>query len=157
MALYTKQDISEIREAALKDNSVDSWKLAFEQLALDNNTLSSMLFAFQKAAVDQLGEKGYSDLELKAQSLVKDAVTIKEVEQSILNNFGFTDKSMNPVSKNSAKTMFESGDEIWLLNSDNTKELATSVKDIMNHDGMFGITDKEIGKMADEVGLDLDI
>ena len=69
----------------------------------------------------------------------------------------FTDKSMNPISKSGAKAMFESGDEIWLLNSDNTKVLATSVEDIMNHDGMFGITDKEIGKIADEVGLDLDI
>lgn len=157
MALYTQQDISEIREAALKDNTVDSWKIAFEQLAFNNETLSSMLFAFQKAAIDQLGEQGYSELELKAQSFVKDAATIKEVEQSLLKSFGFTDEAMNPVSKSSAKAMFESGDEIWLLNSDNTKELATSVKDIMNHDGMFGITDKEIGKMADEVGLDLDI
>lgn len=62
-------------------------------------------------------------------------VTVK-----IMENYGYTDSDMLPLSKDRAMELFERDVTVYCLHSDNTEAMVIDETDLTNHYGIFGIT-----------------
>ena len=56
-----------------------------------------------------------------------------------MQSFGYTDESMLPLSKDRALELMERGVTIYLLYGDSTEAMALDTREIIQHDGLFGI------------------
>ena len=57
-----------------------------------------------------------------------------------MQNFGYTDGGMLPLSKDRALELMDRDVAVYLLYGDNTEAMALDTKEIIQHDGLFGIT-----------------
>ncbi len=61
----------------------------------------------------------------------------------MMEHYGYTDSDMLPLSKDRAMELAERDITIYLLHNDNTEEMALDIQDIVEHEGIFGITREE--------------
>lgn len=62
------------------------------------------------------------------------------INPKALEFFGYTDESMLPLSKDRAMELFARDVPIYLIYRDNTEALAFEPEEILEHDGLFGVT-----------------
>ena len=62
------------------------------------------------------------------------------INPKALELFGYTDESMLPLSKDRAMELFARDVPIYLIYRDNTEALAFEPEEILEHDGLFGVT-----------------
>ena len=62
------------------------------------------------------------------------------IHPKALEHYGFTDESMLPLSKDRAMELFERDVPVYLIYQNNTEELAFEPEEILEHNGMFGVT-----------------
>lgn len=58
-------------------------------------------------------------------------------------DFGYTDSDMLPLSKDRALELLERDVTVYMLYGDNTEAMVFDTEDIVNHDGLFGVTREE--------------
>ena len=61
------------------------------------------------------------------------------VSVAAMQHFGYTDESMLPLSKDRALELMERDVTVYLLFGDSTEAMALDTKEIIQHDGLFGI------------------
>ncbi len=61
------------------------------------------------------------------------------VSVAAMQHFGYTDESMLPLSKDRALELMERDVTVYLLFDDSTEAMALDTKEIIQHDGLFGI------------------
>ncbi len=62
------------------------------------------------------------------------------VSLDVMHNYGYTDADMLPLSKDRALELAERDVTIYMLYSDNSEAMVFDTEDIVNFDGLFGIT-----------------
>ena len=62
------------------------------------------------------------------------------INPKALEYFGYTDESMLPLSKDRAMELFARDVPVYLIYSNNTEALAFEPEEILEHDGLFGVT-----------------
>lgn len=65
------------------------------------------------------------------------------IDPMALEHFGYTDDGMFPVSKDRAMELFERDVPVYLIYRNNTEAMAFEPEDILDHDGLFGITKED--------------
>ena len=65
--------------------------------------------------------------------------------------FGYADSDMLPLSKDRATELMERDITVYMLYRDGTDAMAFDTEDIVNHDGLFGITRDEWQRVKDSV------
>ena len=65
------------------------------------------------------------------------------ITPQMMGYFGYTDSDMLPLSKDRAMELVEKDITVYMLYSDNTEEMVFDAEDVVNHDGLFGITHEE--------------
>ena len=68
-----------------------------------------------------------------------------------MQEYGYTDENMLPLSKERATELIEAGCEVYLLYDDGSEGLATEKDDVLSHYGYSGIEKKEWLRMSDTV------
>ena len=61
------------------------------------------------------------------------------ISTEAMQHFGYTDESMFPLSKDRALELMERDVTVYLLYSDSTEAMALDTREIIEHDGLFGI------------------
>ena len=61
------------------------------------------------------------------------------VSVAAMQHFGYTDESMLPLSKDRALELMERDVTVYLLYADSTEAMALDTKEVIQHDGLFGI------------------
>ena len=54
--------------------------------------------------------------------------------------YGYTDSDMLPLSKDRAMELAEKDITVYMLYADNTEAMVFDTEDVVNHDGLFGIS-----------------
>ena len=62
------------------------------------------------------------------------------IQPGMMENYGYTDSDMLPLSKERAMELMERDITVYMLYQDNTEAMAFDTEDIAQHDGIFGIT-----------------
>ena len=62
------------------------------------------------------------------------------INPKALEHFGYTDESMLPLSKDRAMELFARDVPVYLIYRNNTEALAFEPEEILEHDGLFGVT-----------------
>ena len=57
-----------------------------------------------------------------------------------MRSYGYLDSDMLPLSKDRAVELLEHDITVYMLYPDNAEEMVFEAEDIINHDGMFGVT-----------------
>ena len=65
------------------------------------------------------------------------------ITPQMMEHFGYTDSDMLPLSKDRAMELMDKDITVYMLYSDNTEEMVFDAEDVVNHDGLFGISRKE--------------
>jgi len=86
------------------------------------------------------GERGYEYTQM-----------MQSRAQREMKSFGYTKTEMVHIPKEDALAYFEKEYPVYLLYSDNTEILAKIKSDITNHNGLFGITEKDYEKSGDQL------
>lgn len=73
------------------------------------------------------------------------------ISPSMMERYGYHDSNMFPLSKDRAMELLERDALVFMLNQDNTDEMVFDSEDIVNHDGIFGITHEEWQNIHDSV------
>ena len=68
-----------------------------------------------------------------------------------MQEYGYTDENMLPLSKERAAELIEAGCEVYLLYDDGSEGLATDKDDVLSHYGYSGIEKEEWLRMSDTV------
>lgn len=63
-----------------------------------------------------------------------------QLNRKTMESFGYTDEEMLPMSKDRALELAERDVTVYLLYGDNTEAMALDDREIVEHDGLFGIT-----------------
>ena len=63
-----------------------------------------------------------------------------QISTKSMQSFGYTDDGMLPLSKDRALELMDRDVAVYLLYGDNTEAMALDTKEIIQHDGLFGIT-----------------
>lgn len=61
----------------------------------------------------------------------------------MMEYFGYTDSDMLPLSKDRAMELAEKDITVYMLYADNTEAMVFDTEDVVNHDGLFGISRKD--------------
>lgn len=69
----------------------------------------------------------------------------------MMERYGYTDSEMLPLSKDRALELIERDITVYMLYRDNSDAMAFDAEDIVNHDGLFGITREEWNQTRDSV------
>lgn len=69
----------------------------------------------------------------------------------MMERYGYTDSEMLPLSKDRALELIERDITVYMLYRNNTDAMAFDAEDIVNHDGLFGITREEWNQTRDSV------
>ena len=65
------------------------------------------------------------------------------VTPQMMEHYGYQGEDMLPLSKDRAMELLDQGLTIYMLHNDNTEEMVFDAQDIVEHDGLFGITQEE--------------
>lgn len=65
------------------------------------------------------------------------------ITPQMMEHFGYTDSDMLPLSKDRAMELMDKDITVYMLYSDNTEEMVFDTEDVVNHDGLFGISREE--------------
>ena len=65
------------------------------------------------------------------------------ITPQMMEHFGYTDSDMLPLSKDRAMELMDKDITVYMLYSDNTEEMVFDAEDVVNHDGLFGISREE--------------
>ena len=65
------------------------------------------------------------------------------ITMRMMEHYGYTDPDMLPLSQGRALELMERDVTVYMLYHDNTDAMAFDTEDIVNHDGVFGITREE--------------
>ena len=63
-----------------------------------------------------------------------------EINERAMQSYGYTDEEMLPLSKDRALELMERDVTVYLLYGDNTEAMALDDREIIEHNGLFGIT-----------------
>ncbi len=63
-----------------------------------------------------------------------------QISTKSMQSFGYADEGMLPLSKDRALELMDRDVAVYLLYGDNTEAMALDTKEIIQHDGLFGIT-----------------
>lgn len=122
-----------------------------ESLETINKTSSELITAIDRNFKEVCKEQGI-DLFAKPEPAPQAAPKIPGVEDNsmselpdptitvrMMENYGYTDSNMLPLSKDRARELNERDVTIYCLHTDNTESMVVSEGDLLNHYGMFGI------------------
>jgi len=126
--------------------TIGDWKQFAEHLIELATELNHELLATQAAVLDNFGNEILEKIESQAEEIMEENFPL-DISAYL---FGYQNENIVATSQKSATELFKEGREVWLLNADNTEKLATSENDIENHRGMFGITLRELERIAKE-------
>ena len=74
-----------------------------------------------------------------------------EISVKAMQTFGYTDVEMLPLSKDRALELAGHNGTVYLLYSDNTEAMALNDREIIGHDGLFGITREDWETMKENI------
>lgn len=148
LASWTKdKDVSQLRECLetineTASNLINSIEKKYRELTKDiakETTVDSRTQAQEKNSP--------TEPEIQNIKMPDPTVTVKE-----MNEFGYTNTDMLPLSKDRAIELIEAGCEVFLLYDDDTEGLAMDKDDILLHYGYSGIEKEEWQRMSAVVG-----
>lgn len=84
--------------------------------------------------------------EIQNMKMPDQTVSVAEMQE-----YGYTDENMLPLSKERAAELIEAGCEVYLLYDDGSEGLATDKDDVLSHYGYSGIEKEEWLRMSDTV------
>ena len=82
---------------------------------------------------------------------IKEPMPDPEISVKAMQTFGYSDEEMLPLSKDRALELAGHNGTVYLLYSDNTEAMALSDREIIGHDGLFGITREDWSAMKADV------
>ncbi|MCH5278356.1 MAG: DUF4316 domain-containing protein [Christensenellaceae bacterium] len=71
----------------------------------------------------------------------------------MMENYGYTDHDMLPLSKDRAIELAERDITVYVLYDNNTEEMVFESEDILKHDGMFGVTREDWAAVKADIPL----
>lgn len=141
-----KTYFEELEERKNKCKTIADWKALAEELSEEAYLANNEVLATHAIILEKYGRDVLNEIEAETEILLENAIPLNIA--AFL--FGYQKEEMCPVSQAIALEAFEDGREVWLLNPDNTEELATSTDVIETHEGMFGVTFAELERIAKE-------
>lgn len=139
-----KTYFEELEEKKSQCKTIGDWKEFSEELMEDLILSNDYNLAMQAIIKEKYGTNILEQIEEKTEELMENSLPLNTA--AFL--FGYQKEEICVISQTVALDMFNEGREIWLLNNDNTENLAIEEKQIINHPGMFGITFTEIEKIS---------
>lgn len=73
------------------------------------------------------------------------------IQPGMMENYGYTDSDMLPLSKERAMELMERDITVYMLYQDNTEAMAFDTEDIAQHDGIFGITREDWNAITGDI------
>ena len=98
-----------------------------------NKTSNAMICDIDKNYAEIIKERGLDKVENPID------MPDKDITQEVMQEYGYSDENMLPLTGEVAEKLFEADAPIYLLYNDNTEAMALNMSDIVNHDGIFGI------------------
>jgi antirestriction protein ArdC len=147
---YTPEQTASLLEAIQQANAVLPPSKETEKAGFETETVA----VFE-------GEKNNLPFDVVIQTLhipdpepekAADPVELPDPAISIesMNAFGYTDADMLPLTKERAMELMERDVTVYLLYGDNTEAMAFDRKEIVQHDGIFGITREDWDAVKDD-------
>ena len=135
----------EIREIMHGCKTVGDWRAAAIILADKAEELDETLFNMKAMIEKVYGKEALNEM-LSAIQMFKRPTPEEQIEEDKkeLSEYGYTKGDMLIVTYEQAIERFQLGQPVYILMSDNTSKTPDSIDDIKNHDGYFGITEKEM-------------
>lgn len=100
----------------------------------------------------EISEEEFSFTELpETPEVVLEPVPDSSVTVDEMTAYGYTDADMLPLSKERAMELLELDIPVYALYSDNSEAMVLDTEDIVNHDGLFGITREDWDEIKADV------
>lgn len=142
----------EIREIMHGCKTVGDWRAAAITIANKAEELDETLFSMEAMIEKVYGEKALNEM-LTAIQMFKRSTPEEQVEEDKkeLAEYGYTKGDMISIEYEHAIERFQFGQPVHILMPDNTSRTPESIEDIRNHNGYFGITEKEMDDQIHEL------
>ncbi len=127
-----------------------------ESLETINQTSSSLISDINRNYMQIMKERGLDKevkSEVESQKLSFDNLPDSEISVEDMNEYGYSDDKMLPLTKEKAIEFISNDVTVYMLYPDNTEAMAFDEKDIEEFDGIFGIEVDEWESVKERFGI----
>ena len=142
----------EIREILQNCKTVAEWRAAAILIADMAYELDDKLFDLEGMISEVYGQQTLEDM-LGAIAAMKKPTPEEKIENDmeLLDEYGYTKGDMYSITLEQAIERVNYNQPVHILMPDNTEHLATSIEEVKNHNGYFGMTEKEMDDMVNDM------
>ena len=128
---------------------LDGYKVSYAPLELAESLREAQYKPSQEELHDRLADH-FAQLDAAPEQEIAVPQPDPYVTQQDLVSFGYTAQDMLPISTDFALELMERDVPVYMLNADNTEEMAFDSEDLAMHVGMFGVTTQDWNEVREQ-------
>ena len=128
---------------------LDGYKVSYAPLELAESLREAQYKPSQEELHDRLADH-FSQQDAAPEQEIAVPQPDPYVTQQDLVSFGYTAPDMLPISTDFALELMERDVPVYMLNADNTEEMAFDSEDLAMHVGMFGVTTQDWNEVREQ-------
>lgn len=150
-----EQHIYSICLTVCDQHGLDGYKVSYAPLALAESLREAQYKPSQQELRDRLADhfsqQDAAMWEAEPEQSIDAPLPDPTISWQQMEHFGYADSDMLPLSKDRAAELMERDITVYMLYRGGTDAMAFDTEDIVNHDGLFGITRDEWQRVKDSV------
>lgn len=147
--------IYSICQTVCDQHGLDGYKVSYAPLALAESLREAQYKPSRQELhnrlVDHFSQEDAAAWESEPEQSIDAPLPDPTISFQQMVCFGYADSDMLPLSKDRAMELMERDITVYMLYRDGTDAMAFDTEDIVNHDGLFGITRDEWQRVKDSV------